>query len=138
MQQDGGWCQKARVSREEFGHTYEPCAQNRCAEVRLVNGDVVCLDTNEWRDEKTVVTTFRNGDPDKISKEVLASIKQIPLILAWAVTIHKAQGMTLDCMIADISRSFAFGQAHVAISRAVSLEGLYLRPFSKKKLQVFT
>jgi ATP-dependent DNA helicase PIF1 len=101
-------------------------------DVRLFNGDVVRLEFYEWCDARTVITKFKNGEPDKITKEALASIKQIPLILAWAVTIHKAQGLTLDWMVADFGRAFAAGQAYVAISRAVTLDGMFLRAFSKK------
>ncbi|MCK9356358.1 MAG: PIF1 family DEAD/DEAH box helicase [Dehalococcoidia bacterium] len=55
---------------------------------------------------------------------VLASIQQIPLILGWSLTIHKAQGMTLDTVAAEISGCFARGQTYVALSRTRTLAGL--------------
>ena len=63
------------------------------------------------------------------------SIVQIPLVAAWAITIHKAQGATLDLVEIDIgSAIFAYGQTYVALSRVKSLEGLYLRSFCPQRI----
>lgn len=57
---------------------------------------------------------------------VLASVKQVPLRCAWAITIHKSQGMTLDRARMDLRRTFAPGMGYVALSRVESMDGLYL------------
>jgi len=65
------------------------------------------------------------------------SIFQIPLILAWGITIHKAQGLTLDKAIIDIGKDlFEAGQMYVALSRIKSLEGVYLKEFNINNLKI--
>ena len=63
------------------------------------------------------------------------SITQYPLKLAWALTIHKSQGMTLDCVIIDIANIFEDGQAYVALSRVKSLDGLYIKNMNASKIR---
>ncbi|RBP97302.1 ATP-dependent endonuclease [Bifidobacterium aemilianum] len=57
---------------------------------------------------------------------VLAAVNQVPLRCAWAITIHKSQGMTLDRAVMDLRRTFAPGMGYVALSRVEALDGLYL------------
>ena len=86
---------------------------------------------------------FTNGARKKITPHIWQSekiptiaVKQIPLILSWAITIHKSQGTTLDMAEIDIgSDIFECGQTYVALSRIKDLEGLYLKSFSPDKIK---
>lgn len=80
--------------------------------VDFENGSEVVMEPAEWQ--------MTDGD------KILASVEQVPLRCAWAITIHKSQGMTLDNAIMDLSRSFAPGMGYVALSRVQDLNGLYL------------
>ena len=68
-----------------------------------------------------------NEENQQIEEVEIGSFTQIPLRLAWAVTIHKSQGLTFDKLIVDAQQAFAHGQVYVALSRCTSLEGLVLK-----------
>ena len=67
-----------------------------------------------------------NKEEDKVEEEELGSYKQFPIRLAWAITIHKSQGLTFDELVIDAGNSFTPGQVYVALSRCTSMEGLTL------------
>lgn len=91
--------------------------------VRLNSGREVIAEPEEW------IIEDETG-------EVLASYEQVPLCLAWAITIHKSQGMTLDAAEIDLSRTFELGQGYVALSRLKSLAGLQLLGMNEMSLQL--
>ncbi len=85
--------------------------------------DDVVVKRETWENIKY---NYNKGE-DKIEEKVLGTFSQFPLRLAWAITIHKSQGLTFEKAIIDAGTSFAAGQVYVALSRLTGLEGLVLR-----------
>ncbi len=90
--------------------------------VRTREGATIEASPEEWRIDDRART--------------LAKIVQVPLRLAWAITVHKSQGMSLDAAVMDLSHAFEYGQGYVALSRVRSLKGLYLSGFNERALAV--
>ena len=77
---------------------------------------------SEWRNVKYAL----NPETKEIDEQIIGSFTQYPLKLAWAITIHKSQGLTFEKAIIDANESFAHGQVYVALSRCKSFEGMVL------------
>lgn len=88
--------------------------------VEFTNGREVTMQPDTWE--------LRDGDKKR------ASITQIPLRLAWAITVHKSQGMTLDAALIDLRKAFVPGMGYVALSRVRSLDTLFLRGINQMAL----
>lgn len=90
--------------------------------VQFLNGKEVTVGPDTWE--------LRDGDKKR------ASITQIPLRLAWAITVHKSQGMTLDATRIDLRKAFVEGMGYVALSRVKNLNNLYLSGINQMALRV--
>jgi len=90
--------------------------------IELANGREVTVAPVDWAVEE--------------GGRVRAKVTQIPLRLAWAITVHKSQGMSMDAAAIDLSRAFEYGQGYVALSRVRSLEGLHILGWSEQALVV--
>ena len=113
---------KDKDSDKKTPKTKKPTTQ-KMPVVRLNTGREVIAEPEEW------IIEDETG-------EVLASYEQVPLCLAWAITIHKSQGMTLEAAEIDLSRTFELGQGYVALSRLKSLAGLQLLGMNDMSLQL--
>lgn len=90
--------------------------------VETTTGRTIAAAPDEWRIED--------------GGRVLAAVTQVPLRLAWAITVHKSQGMSLDAAHMDLSRAFEYGQGYVALSRVRTLAGLSVSGFNERALEV--
>lgn len=91
-------------------------------EVCFENGDLMELESETWSN----IRYNLNMESGEIEEEVLGSFSQYPIRLAWAITIHKSQGLTFDRLVIDAGQAFAAGQVYVALSRCTSLNGIVL------------
>ncbi|MGP5793530.1 AAA family ATPase [Psychrobacter celer] len=119
---DAETAKQTDTSDKQTAKTKKPTTQ-KMPVVRLNSGREVVAETEEW------IIEDETG-------EVLASYSQVPLCLAWAITIHKSQGMTLEAAEIDLSRTFELGQGYVALSRLKSLAGLQLLGMNEMSLQL--
>ena len=115
---------------------------NVCGELQIANGSQGII--TGFNEDNLPYVKFNNSkDPILIDYYIwksevhkMVGVSQIPLIYSWAITIHKAQGLTLENAIIDIgSNIFAYGQTYVALSRLKSLTGLYLTSFDYSKIK---
>ncbi len=79
------------------------------------------LEKEEWQNK-----TYGLDEDNTIREEVIGVFRHYPIRLAWAVTIHKSQGLTFDKVVIDAEKAFAPGQVYVALSRCTQLDGVYL------------
>ena len=114
------------VERVEYDADYKAY----CVYARLSDGELVEIFPHTW----DMFEFSFDKESGKIESEEVGSFRQYPFRLAWAVTIHKAQGKTFDKVVLDIGRgTFSPGQLYVALSRCRSLEGLTLvRPVQRR------
>ncbi|MCX6757765.1 MAG: PIF1 family DEAD/DEAH box helicase [Candidatus Nomurabacteria bacterium] len=119
------------------------CTKNNPKE-RFVNGTLGIVEDFDSYTGNPIIRT-RSGKTIEVAPmewvveengKVKAMIAQIPLRLAWAVTIHKSQGMSMDAAVMDLSNVFEYGQGYVALSRVRRLSGLYLLGINHQALKV--
>jgi hypothetical protein len=90
--------------------------------IKTKNGRNITISPMDWTIEE--------------NSKIKAKITQVPLRLAWAMTVHKSQGMSMDAAVMDLSSVFEYGQGYVALSRVRSLDGLYLLGYNEHSLKV--
>jgi ATP-dependent DNA helicase PIF1 len=152
-----------RSEPEQIEREYESLKRNLMADEAIdlcVGAQVMCIANVDMESKNQLVNgsqgiiesfnaglpvvRFRDGHIRTIAKHVWSSevipcvgVEQLPLIHAWAITIHKAQGVTLDLAEIDAGQNiFECGQTYVALSRVKTLDGLYLTAFDPSRIKV--
>jgi ATP-dependent exoDNAse (exonuclease V) alpha subunit len=119
--------QKHGIINGSLGIITEFHAKSGYPIVKFNNGKIIVITPEIWSSEKF--------DKEKNQIKIEASIEQIPLILSWAITIHKSQGMTLDKIKCNLINVFSEGQIYVALSRVKNLDGLFINNINFDKIQ---
>ncbi len=102
---------------------------------RVVNFDgegMPVIQTSEGKEIAIKPVSWEVREENKL----IAAVEQVPLRLAWAITVHKSQGMSLDAAEIDLSKAFVYGQGYVALSRVRTLQGLKMLGMSPNALRV--
>lgn len=108
----------------------------RIAKIKSINDDGIYAEYESYGEiievqvEKQTWNNIRyswNDEEKKIEEEIIGTFTQFPVKLAWAITVHKSQGLTFDKVIADVGASFSSGQVYVALSRCTNSSGLVLK-----------
>jgi hypothetical protein len=119
-----------RYYNGKIGHVVEISADGLF--VALPEGDIIEVQREEWAN----IRYTWDSQESKVVEEIIGSFVQYPLKLAWAITVHKSQGLTFEKIIADLEEAFAPGQVYVALSRCTSFSGLLLKtPLNARAIQ---
>ncbi len=96
--------------------------------VRIPSGELITVAPLEWHNRSYAL----NKETGEIEETILGVYSQLPVRTAWAITIHKSQGLTFDRVVIDVDKAFAHGQTYVGFSRCKTLEGMVLAtPFTR-------